>query len=76
MDRDQRARLAKGLASNELLRVLFDERLDELRELWGETEPKAAEARERLHAEFHATRELRDSIYAKLAEYGGSAEID
>lgn len=73
MEKEQRKRLAAGLKRNKLLRVLLDERIDEIRFLWSETEPDAAETRERFYVELRATEELRDSIYAKLGEYCGDA---
>lgn len=74
MTPERRARLAKGLATNELLPVLFDERSDEIRETWETTEPGDAETRERLYVELRTLSDLRDFVYARLAEYAGDGE--
>lgn len=71
MDAETRARQAKALRNNKYFRVLFDERADEIREQWEQTEPAEAETRERLYLELHGLNEMRDFIYARISADAG-----
>lgn len=76
MTPERRKQLAKGLAKNDLLPELFDARADEIRDTWETTEQEQAETRETLFQELLALNNLRDFIYAKLADYAGDGDSD
>ena len=67
MDQETRARQAKALQANKYLRFLFDERADEIREEWENSEPGEAETRELKFRELRTLNDMRDFIYARIS---------
>lgn len=67
IDPERRERLATQLRNNELLPYLIAERMDEVREEWGDTDSDDRDGREALYREFKALRDLRDYINASIA---------
>lgn len=74
MKPERRRQLAKGLAKNELLLELFEDRAAELREAWENTQAHESDKREITWLELHATNETRDYFYARINDYVGDDE--
>jgi len=63
--------LAKSLAKNKLLPILFDSFADDIRDKWESTKLGEAETREHCWLELRTLDDLRDFIYARINELAG-----
>lgn len=72
MTPERRAQLAKGLASNPLLRELFDARAKDIHETW-ESEDDASN-REQCWQDLKTLNDFRDFLNAKCNEYRRGAD--
>lgn len=72
MTPERRASLAKGLATNPLLRELFVARAAEIHETWESEE--TTDKREQCWLELKTLNEFRDFLNAKINEYRRGAD--